>query len=737
MSGTSQATPVVSGVAALVLTSYGIDMNNDGSLDILDFVALEKHLKATATRTTSLQIGGVVNAQKALQNVVTVPRISLAVNGDSSWNPLTPFLSGDGVVTITSSELETIYYTLNGTTPTAATGRVYDGPFTLTGTGSVAVKAVSVNGMGKVSTIASAIYKLNQPVESIEIVGSNTVAILKSTLLKALVQPSYATNKAVTWSIPDAGDRTLASISLTGLFTAKNMPGTVTVRADAKDGSGTFAIFDVNIVGRTVYSITMSPLKAVMKVGDPALLVVPTVLDTAKALYADAPLVWTTSNAKVASVTQDGYVTALSKGTASITCAASDGSLKKAICYVTVTVDPVEVQITGLDKINPGRSTVLKATVLPIDATNKTVSWSIVSGDATVNSYGTVTARPTASGTIVVKAASNAVPGVYGTFTITVFAGRVTYISIPAAKTLFNTAVNNSDYDFYAGEDVDETTVTLYPILSGTAGFSAELAWTSSAPKIASVDQSGNVTALAVGSATITAAATDGSGVRDTCIVKVIIPASRLTVTTKAPLMKYNNPTLCTGKSASFTATLGSTYGIPTNKAVKWSVWYVPYDEYEDPIIEERIMKYVTITQTGTLTVASGLSSDPYFGGHALLYVEAMAKDGSGVYDGMYVDVVRPTTYLTFVNAYGYKITGATAWLSDEIVVCEIYGNCAYDDYSLTSSNPKVAGALRLDYDEYGTLYAVIKLEGLGSATIKVMANDGTGKYATLNLIVK
>ena len=47
-------------------------------------------------------------------------------------------------------------------------------------------------------------------------------------------------------------------------------------------------------------------------------------------------IVWSSSNTKVASVSNKGMVTAVSSGTATITATAVDGSGKKASCLVTV-----------------------------------------------------------------------------------------------------------------------------------------------------------------------------------------------------------------------------------------------------------------------------------------------------------------------------------------------------------------------------------------------------------------
>lgn len=46
---------------------------------------------------------------------------------------------------------------------------------------------------------------------------------------------------------------------------------------------------------------------------------------------------WKSSNKKVAKVDSNGKITAVSKGTATITCTSNDGSKKKSSCKVTVT----------------------------------------------------------------------------------------------------------------------------------------------------------------------------------------------------------------------------------------------------------------------------------------------------------------------------------------------------------------------------------------------------------------
>lgn len=105
---------------------------------------------------------------------------------------------------------------------------------------------------------------------------------------------------------------------------------------------------------------------------------------------------WESSDAGVAAVSKDGVVTAQKAGKATIVAKAADESGKYASCVVTVTEAKKEVTGVTLNKsslnLGVGGSEVLSATVLPVDATNKQVTWlSSTPSIATVSQSGVVT----------------------------------------------------------------------------------------------------------------------------------------------------------------------------------------------------------------------------------------------------------------------------------------------------------------------------------------------------------
>ena len=118
----------------------------------------------------------------------------------------------------------------------------------------------------------------------------------------------------------------------------------------------------------------------------------------------DKSVTWTSSNATVASV-ENGVVTANTAGVATIIAKAGD---QIAICEVTVLNVVISVESITLNETTlsffVGQTETLTATVLPADATDKSVTWT--SSNATVASVtnGVVTANAAGTATITAKA---------------------------------------------------------------------------------------------------------------------------------------------------------------------------------------------------------------------------------------------------------------------------------------------------------------------------------------------
>lgn len=114
-------------------------------------------------------------------------------------------------------------------------------------------------------------------------------------------------------------------------------------------------------------------------------------------------MIWSSSNENIATVNQEGKVTATSIGEAIISATTEDGGFK---ANATVTVTQPVLGIT-LDKtsvnLNVGASAQLAATINPSNANNLNVTWSSTNTNvATVNNVGKVTAVGAGQATITV-----------------------------------------------------------------------------------------------------------------------------------------------------------------------------------------------------------------------------------------------------------------------------------------------------------------------------------------------
>lgn len=226
-------------------------------------------------------------------------------------------------------------------------------------------------------TVAVTGVSLNQTSATLEIGGSVT--------LTATVSPSNATDKTVSWTTSNTSVATVSgglvkavaegSATITATAGGKSAKCTVTVKRKAVEVTGV----SLNKADITLYIGDKYTLEATVTPSNAA----------------DKTVVWSTSNAGVASVV-NGVVTAVAEGSATITATAGSKSAK---CEVTVRRKVVDVTGVRLNKVAltlaPGGTFQLEATVSPSDATDKTVTWTSTDPTVVTVENGLVTAvRP-------------------------------------------------------------------------------------------------------------------------------------------------------------------------------------------------------------------------------------------------------------------------------------------------------------------------------------------------------
>lgn len=287
---------------------------------------------------------------------------------------------------------------------------VSGGRITAVGAGTATITATSKNG----KTATAAVTVKAVPVENITL-NKTSVSLSEgeTATLTATVNPTDATDKALTWS---SSDILVAKVDASGKITAVGV-GAAIITVEAENGVSATAKVTVTANTVAVESITLSKTSVSLKEGETATLTA-TVNPTNAA---DKTLTWSSSNTKVATVS-GGKITAVGVGTATITVKAANGVSSTA--KVTVTAKTVAVESITLSKtsvsLEEGETATLTATVNPANATNKTLTWSSSNSKVATVSGGKITAVGAGTATITVKAAN----GVTATAKITVTAAE-------------------------------------------------------------------------------------------------------------------------------------------------------------------------------------------------------------------------------------------------------------------------------------------------------------------------
>lgn len=217
---------------------------------------------------------------------------------------------------------------------------------------------------------------------------------------------------------------------------------------------------------------------------------------------------WKSSSDAVATVSSDGLVTAVQEGTATITVTTEEGA-KTATCQVTVKKKVIPVTSISLDKtaltLTEEETCRLTATIDPADATNQNVTWtSDDTAVATVSSDGLVMAVQAGTATIMVTTEDG---GKTATCRVTVKMKEI--------------PVTDVFLDYAEATLTEGDTLQLTATISPADATNQNVNWESSDTFVATVSDSGLITAVSEGTATITVTTEDG-GLTASCLVTVI-----------------------------------------------------------------------------------------------------------------------------------------------------------------------------------------------------------------------
>jgi len=351
----------------------------------------------------------------------------------------------------------------------------------------------------------------------------------------ATVVPEFASNPAVAWNVISGGGS--ATINSEGLLKG-GLPGMVEVMALAVDGSG---------VGDTTVLTISPPLVAVNDIsigpgGEVDSLEEGSTLQlTASVLPADASnqvLDWRVLNGSgSASISSGGLLTGLTAGNVDVVASALDGSGVGDTTALTITSPQIFVtnislgSIGDVDTIFEGSTLQFTATVLPAEASNQALGWSVVngSGSASISSGGLLTGLTAGNVDVVVTAADGS--GISDSFSLDIVQSiiLVTDISIISDEGR-STVEEGNTLQFTASVlPADASKQAVYwSVIDGSGS--------------ASIDADGLLTALSAGTVAVVALASDESGTGDAFALTVSGPSGLDDGSISSMISVYPNP---------------------------------------------------------------------------------------------------------------------------------------------------------------------------------------------------
>ena len=341
------------------------------------------------------------------------------------------------------------------------------------------------------------------PVTSIKIQDSNgakgsTLRNGEETVLTSKLNDdaSDSRNFGVTWKSSNPEVASIHITEQTGNTTHARLiaesPGNAVITATTSNGLT--AKYTVEVLAR-VTGVQMDDTEITIDRGMSKLLKATVTPSEA----ADNTINWSSSDESVATVDPYGLVKAINPGAAWIKAQSNDGPYW-AECQVTVEIpaDSLTLDQTSLS-IGTGDTVHLTAQFSPADATNKNLRWESSDRGVAVVEDGNVTAVGSGNATITARSET----------------GLTASCEVSVVSKVTGVTLNESQLYLMVG-DTDHLVAKVSPSDATEQG----IVWTSGDSSVVTVNDTGEITAVAEGSTYITAETKDG-GYKATCLVTV------------------------------------------------------------------------------------------------------------------------------------------------------------------------------------------------------------------------
>ena len=461
--------------------------NQNGSTTIVvESYLYVGHKEVGLTVTTPVQSVLMNVGNIRLQNGNTfqaIPTIypSTATNKDVSWSS-----SSNEIATVNSSGL-----------------------ITAVSTGTATITVNTADG-DKTNSLIASVLSLNVPVQSVSLNVGN-IKLENGNTFQAIptISPSFATNKDVSWS---SSSNEIATVDTSGVITAVST-GTAIISVNTVDGNKTNSLI-ASVLSQAVpvQSVLLNVANVKLQNGN-TFQAIPTIYPTSAT---NKNVTWSSSSNEIATVNTSGLITAVSTGRATITVNTADGNKKNSLS-ASITSQAVPVQRVSLNignvRLENGNTIQAIPTIYPSTATNKNITWSSSSDEiATVNTNGVITAVSTGRATITVNTADGNKKASLMASILT----QVTGVTINGGSALKLTPWPEvKQLKLNRGN-----TTTLTASISPPNASNLAVRWASFNTRVATVSNSGVVTAVSVGETVIIVTTVSG-GLSYQCWTKV------------------------------------------------------------------------------------------------------------------------------------------------------------------------------------------------------------------------
>ena len=493
--------------------------------------------------------------------------------------------------------------------------------------------------------------------------------------IRSTVLPDNSSDKGLTWS---SSNSSIATVDQSGKVTGiKN--GTATIIATAKDRNSVQGRFDVTVL-LSVTGITLDQSQATIYTNNTSGIQLHASLTPATA--PSASVSWESSAENIAAVSNNGIVTPVSPGTATIVCRSKSNANVTATCEVTVKqyVESVTVS-TNIASIVEGETLQAFFNVGPANATDKTLHWTSSNENvATVDNNGRITG--VGGGTVWITATAVDGSGAHDSLKLTVVAAPTQPPSSPVSILLDHDAMT-----VYTADKTARINATVTPTDSAVV-------WASSNEDVATIDNTGLISIGNRGTTILTARVASDPQKYASCTLQVIQSVESIILSGPSQVE--------VGDSISLSAEVLPEYA--ENKALSWS----SSDESK-----------ATVDQNG---IVYGIMN-------SVVEITATALDGSQVHAEKNVKIGSGPILVESITLDQTNITGYTNQKDGIILTPTVLPKYA-DDLSVnwSSSNEQVA-----TINQNGKI--IFKSPGITTITCRSISNSSV--TATCEVTVK